>query len=252
MASGTIPSPIPVAVVTPIPPVNNTVAWEVLAPGLERRIYRPHGSNVLTQLLVVRIDTAQYQFRVHYQPDQPLNVRQWREVLPGAIAFVNGNFYDAEYRALGLIAVDGVVYGTSFAGYGGMFQIQDGQARVRSNFLEPYNGETLEQAVQGFPMLVLNGTQGYTDTRRDEVSRRTVVGQDTSGRILLMVTPLVGIGLVELSAYLPTTDMELVNAVNLDGGGSTMLYLNVPGIPEYLLRSFDAVPAGLAVYPGQD
>jgi hypothetical protein len=64
-----------------------------------------------------------------------------------------------------------------------------------------------------------------------------------------MVTPLVGIRLVELSEYLASSDMELVNAVNLDGGGSTMMYLNVPGTPEFLLRSLDAVPAVLAVYP---
>jgi hypothetical protein len=66
-----------------------------------------------------------------------------------------------------------------------------------------------------------------------------------------MVTPLVGMTLVELSEYLPTTDLELRTAVNLDGGGSTMLYLNVPGGIEYTLSSFDPVPAVLAVYPRQ-
>lgn len=40
-----------------------------------------------------------------------------------------------------------------------------------------------------------------------------------------------------------------MNAFNLDGGGSTMLFLAAPGEPEYSLPSFDPVPAVLAVYP---
>jgi len=42
--------------------------------------------------------------------------------------------------------------------------------------------------------------------------------------------------------------MNLVNALNLDGGGSTMMYLNANGTPEYIVTSLDPVPAVLAVY----
>jgi exopolysaccharide biosynthesis protein len=188
---------------------------------------------------------------VHYQPGQPLNVRGWRDSLPGAAMFVNANFFDENDHALGLLVADGTTYGAAYNGYGGMFQVQNGQPRVRSNTLEPYIGEALEQAVQGFPVLVANGVQSYDNTRGDTFARRTIVAQDRTGRILLMVTPLVGMTLVELSEYLPSTDLELVNAVNLDGGGSTMLYLNAPGQTEYILSSFDPVPAVLAVYPRQ-
>ena len=66
--------------------------------------------------------------------------------------------------------------------------------------------------------------------------------------ILLMATPLLGISLVDLANYLPTTDMQIINAVNLDGGGSTMMSLAY-GSPSYALASFDAVPTVLAVYP---
>jgi len=129
-----------------------------------------------------------------------------------------------------------------------MFQVQNGQPRVRSNILDPYAGEALEQAAQGFPVLVANGVQAYTSARSDTPARRTIVAQDTAGHILLMVTPLVGMTLVELSQYLPATDLGLANAVNLDGGGSTLMALNVPGV-EYMLPSFDPVPSVLAVYP---
>ncbi len=231
---------------SPTSDLELTVAWEMLAQGMERRMYRPHGDNFLTQLLVLRIDPSQYTFRLHYHPGQPLNVRGWRDALPGVAAFVNANFFDENGQALGLLVADGVSYGAPYPGYGGMFQVQNGQPRVRSNILEPYVGEPLEQVAQGFPVLVANGAAGYSNRQRDSLARRTVVAQDSSGRILLIVTPLVGMTLVELSAYLPTTDLAIVNAVNLDGGGSTMLYI---AATDYMLSSFDPVPSVLAVYP---
>jgi len=223
--------------------------WQPLAPGLERRTYLPPPENEVTKLITVRIDPNLYVFRVHYHPGAPLNIRQWAEELPGAVAFVNANFFDENENALGLLVTDGQTNGVSFVDRGGTFLVQNGQARVRSNIAEPYQGELLEQAVQGFPMLMVDGVQAYSDTAQDQFTRRTVVAQDTAGRIVLLVTPLIGLTLLDLSAFLPTTDMNLVNALNLDGGGSTLMYLNVSGVPEYIVTSLDPVPAVLAVYP---
>lgn len=129
-------------------------------------------------------------------------------------------------------------------------QVQNGIVRVRSNILEPYAGEPLEQAVQAFPMLVTNGEASFSNTRGDSIARRTVAGQDADGRIvLLMTTSLVGMRLVDLSQYLTTIDLGLVNAVNLDGGGSSMLGIYPSGGSSTTFASFDAVPVVFAVYP---
>ena len=120
---------------------------------------------------------------------------------------------------------------------------KQGCARIR---VEPYQGEALEQAVQAFPMLVLDGVSIFTDTSATAISRRTVVAEDTQGRILVMVTPFLGLSLLDLSAYLATTDMQIVNAVNLDGGGSTMMFV---ASSNFRLPSFDPVPSVLGVYP---
>jgi uncharacterized protein YigE (DUF2233 family) len=230
-----------------IAPTATTIdGWEILAPGLERRVYYP--DNTLSQIVILRIDPNLYTFRAHYQPGQPFNLNQWRDTLPGAVAFVNANFFDRSNQILGMLVADGVYYGSSYYDRGGMFQVENGQARVRSNLAEPYQGEPLEQAVQAFPMLVADGAQAYTNPNDVRISRRTAVGMDSSGRILLMATPLAGLSLVDFSAYLPQTDLGLVNAFNLDGGGSTMMHIN-PGALSYSIGSFDPVPAVLAVYP---
>lgn len=228
-------------------PIQQANGWELLAPGLERRTYRPAEGSALTTFVALRVDPSLYTFRAHYRPGAPLFVSGWIDALPDAVAFVNANFFDQNQQILGLLVSDGVASGRSFAGFGGFLQVQGGQVRVRSNIIEPYAGEPLEQAVQAFPMLVTNGSASYSNSQGDRVSRRTVAGQDSAGRIILMVTSsLVGMRLVDLSQWLPTTDLDLVNALNLDGGGSSMLSISVP-TPAFI-PSFDAVPAVLAVY----
>jgi uncharacterized protein YigE (DUF2233 family) len=223
--------------------------WQILSPGLEQRTYLPPPENEVTKITGLRIDPAHFTFRVHYQSGAPLTIRQWAEALPSAVAFINANFFDENDTVLGLLVADGQVYGSAYSDRGGTFLVQNGQPRVRSNLVEPYAGEPLEQAVQAFPMLMLDGLQSYTDTSPDRFTRRTVIAQDANGRIVLLVTPLIGLTLLDLSAFLPTTDMNLVNALNLDGGGSTLMYLNASGTPEYIVTSLDPVPAVLAVYP---
>ena len=101
-------------------------------------------------------------------------------------------------------------------------------------------------------MLITNGQASFANTQGDRISRRTIAAQDVQGRIVLMVTTsLVGMRLVDLSNYLASSDMQLVNAVNLDGGGSTLLALNVPGQQPYDVFSLDPVPTVLAIYPRQ-
>lgn len=224
--------------------------WQELAPGLEQRIYRPGGNYNLTSFVALRIDPSRYTFRAHYRPGAPLDLNGWRRVIPDAVAYINANFFDREARILGLLVSDGVAYGQAYNDRGGLLQVQNGDVRVRSTIAEPYYGEPLEQAVQAFPMLVADGAASFFNTRGDRVSRRTVVGQDTNGRIVLLVTSsLIGMTLTDLSAYLPTTDLGLLSAVNLDGGGSTLMALELPGASPMRIFSFDSVPAVLAVYP---
>jgi uncharacterized protein YigE (DUF2233 family) len=217
--------------------------WHTLAPGLEQRTYVTAEGFMYE---VVRIDAAQYTFRAHYRPHEPLSIYDWRTALPTAAVIINANFFSEENTILGLLISDNVLYGRSFTNRGGTFFVHNGLVGIRSNIAEPYQGAAYEQAIQAFPMLVYQGQAAYNNSRDILPSRRTLIGQDSQGRVLLMVTPALGHGLYGLSQYLVTTDLALVNAFNLDGGGSTMLYR---AVDDYTLPSFDPVPAVLAVYP---
>lgn len=230
-------------------PSQDTVTWEILHPGLERRILHPPQS-AFASFVVLRIDPAQFRFRVHYRPGEALFLNDWSALLPDAQVIVNGNFFDPTDTALGLVVSDGVRFGSSYIGMGGLLEVQQDAVRVRSTITEPVTAdETFDQVVQGFPMLVSDRLAAFTQSRADRPSRRTVLGQDSGGRILIVVSnSLVGMTLVDLSQWLAQTDLDLVTAFNLDGGGSTLLLLR-SGLVPITIPSFDAVPTVLALYP---
>ncbi|MGB1288074.1 MAG: phosphodiester glycosidase family protein, partial [Aggregatilineales bacterium] len=228
----------------PEPTATQPYGWQFVTDGLSQQTISPDG-NPIAQMQALRIDPAQYTFRVHYRPGETLTIQEWRDALPDAIAIVNANFFSRAYTIQGLLISDGVRHGQSYVNRGGTFAIQNGMPRITSNIAEPYAGQAYEQAVQAFPMLVINRAQAYTRSRDTRPSRRTVIAQDADGQIILMTTSLLGLGLYNLSDYLARSDLNLVNAFNLDGGGSTMMYIQPMN---YTLSSFDPVPAVLAVY----
>ena len=226
------------------PIVEDENEWDVLAQGYESRTLRTE-----TNLLIraIRIDPTYYTFRAHHNSGTPLTIDEWQVFLPNADAIINANFFGTQNEVLGLLISDGAVFGQSY-GRGGTFVVQNGVPRVRYTPNEPYYaGEPIEQAVEAFPMLVLNGEQAYTNTNDFAPSRRTAIGQDSQGRVLIFVTLSFGPSLPQFSEYLANeASLDLVNAFNLDGGGSTMLY-SAPD--DFRLRSIDPVPAVLALYP---
>lgn len=233
----TVP-PLPTATTLP-----ENVAWETVAPGIEQRLYRTESN--LSLLQAVRVDPAQVTFRAVYRPGDPLTLNEWQDTLPDAQVIINANFFTPENTVLGVLISDGVAFGQAYRNRGGAFVVENGAPRILSNVREPYQGQAWQQAVQAFPLLVDDGTAAYTNANDRQIARRTVIAQDAEGRILLMVTPGLGLTLPTVSQVLAELDAELVMALNLDGGGSTMMSITPSG---YRLPSFDPVPAVLAVY----
>ncbi len=223
--------------------------WQIVAQGIERRdtILRLSGGREARAALV-RIDPAVVTFRVHYSPDDPHTINEWRDVLPQAAVIVNGSFFDDDRRALGLLASDGQHFGQSFAGFGGMFQVTESGPRVRSLVSEPYQGESFFQAVQAFPMLIeAGGVLASQDEGFTQRNRRTAIAQDWQGRIIIAVVAQDRVSLADLQGWLITSDLNVYVALGLDGGKSTGLVVNTPGHSE-TIPNLDEVPSVIAVY----
>jgi exopolysaccharide biosynthesis protein len=151
-------------------------------------------------------------------------------MLPDALVVVNAGYFSPENRVTGLIISDGTRWGRSYSDYAGMLAVgPDGQVTLRWLHTWPFNpNEKLAQAVQSFPVLVKpGGLMGFPpDADEGEPSRRTVVAQDTQGRIVLLASNQFRFSLHELAVWLSESDLELDIAMNLDGGASTGLWIN--------------------------
>lgn len=238
-----LPPPSPTA--TTAPQDDN---WQTVAPGVERRDLRlevESGFDVMA--VAARLDPALVRFEVHYSPGAPYSLDEWRTMLQPTVV-INGGFFDEANQALGLVVNSQGVFGQSFSGFGGMFQVDASGASVRSLVSEPYQGEPLQQAIQSFPLLIeIGGVLAAQGDGFEVPSRRSVVGQDRAGRIILLVVPLGLISLADLQHALLATDLDLAIAVALDGGRSTGLAISA-GAHQEVYPALDQLPSVIAVF----
>jgi len=256
------PSPAMTMTATPLPtiqratriptatPVPDDTGWRTLATGVEwRRLWAGTGAG-RERLRLVRLDPGQVRLRVVYQPAHPRHISQWADVLPAALLVVNAGYFSPEKQVTGLTISDGVASGRPYDDFAGMLAVSaGGQTSVRWLRTWPYRpDEGLAQAVQSFPLLVKpGGVMGFPpDADEGQRSRRTVVAQDTSGRIILLVSPNLRFSLHELAVWLTESDLALDIALNLDGGHSSGLWLK--GHDEQI-DSPEIIPAVIVVEP---
>lgn len=211
---------------TPTPTINT---WTKTAPGVEVRSEvwnSPSSAGVSDTVSIVRFDLHYVKLSVAYQPDQPLSMQEWMQK-EHATALINGGYFDGQDNATALVISNGQTFGDSYDGFGGMFDVDaQGQAQVRSLTEQPYRpSEGLTQATQCTPMLLLNGKRTQFDADK-KASPRSVVAIDKQGRLLFIVSPGIEFTLDDMANLLAKSDLNLVNALNLDGGSSTGLYVN--------------------------
>jgi YD repeat-containing protein len=207
-------------------PVPSDTGWRTIAPGIEYREVRVSVDDRSDRLRIARIDPAQTRLRVVYDPDSPRRVSDWL-ISTHAQLVINGNYFDPQNRALGLIIANGVRTGVNYDGFGGMLAITDNAAKVRWNVSEPYRqDETPSYALQNFPMLVLPGGQANLEIDdNQQLAPRSVVAQDRSGRLIFLVSPFRLFTLTGMGQWLASSDLDIDAALNLDGGTSSGLLL---------------------------
>lgn len=222
--TGVLEAPAPQPVLPTQTPIPSDTGWLLVSDGIETRELNVEHQGRSDRLLMARVDPDIVTFRVRYEPDRPRRVAGWLDE-PDVRLMVNGGFYDPDNRALGLLIMDGVIFGRTYDGLGGLFGVSAGNIQIRSLILQPYQvGEQFEQMVQSFPML-LNAGGAINTLIRDNHQRaaRTVVGIDRAGRMLFLVSPRSTFSLTDMAEWLAQSDLDLDAALNLDGGTSSGL-----------------------------
>ena len=206
--------------------------WQQLEPSVELREINVITEEVSERLVIVRLAPRRLRFRVRYEPANPRPVSAWAAELQSLLV-INAGYFTPENEAAALLISEGQRAGAPLGDFAGMFAVTpDGKVSVRWLRERPYDPhERLNAAVQSFPVLVKpGGVMGFpSDADEGKPSRRTILAQDRSGRILVIVAPRGYLSLHEMAVFLADSDLEIDTALNLDGGGSTGLWLNPLG-----------------------
>ena len=216
------PTPTLPILSTDAPTPDNASAdsgWQPLFAGAEVRKNLGNAAR-----LALRLDPAAVTFAVAFNanPNQMQTVGTWLSA-QAALAAVNCGFYlttdQGENRHIGLLAGPDGVLSPLRSGWGGVLLVRGSKASLA---VAPgsVSGD-LRLGLQGWPMLMRSGkpTTGLNDS---DAAARTAAAVDSQGRILF-IADVTSTTLAEFARFLAASDMQIAQAVNLDGGSSTGL-----------------------------
>jgi uncharacterized protein YigE (DUF2233 family) len=194
---------------------------------------------------VLRFDPARFELAV-LLPEEGLGSLARVPDMPGcaqAAACFNGSFFLESGRPLGLLVSEGKVLQEVRNVSWGIFWVDDRNRphlTRRSEFKSSVDLADVQFALQSGPSLVLAGKRQQV---KDSLHRRTAMGIDALGRVVVLVSP-VPITFETLTDA-ARSKLSVTDLVNLDGGGSTQLVVNDPEDP--VTVPGDTVAVGVAV-----
>ena len=170
---------------------------------------------------------------------EAMTARQFAEAT-GAAAVINGPFFDIDGSPMGLLVVDGQQRQSKRRADWGVFYVDGAGAHI-VHTRDYGGGSATKQAFQVGPRLVVDGEPLAL---KPQSARRTAVCTKSSGRVLALVAGQ-SVGAADLATYLAKEGCE--NALNLDGGPSSQLFVNSGGL-EVEEPGGTGVPVALGVF----
>lgn len=212
-------------------------AWRTVAPGAEHLEIEEDGLRVA----LLRFDLARFRPEVVVPgPEQPRTAAALREQA-GAVAAVNGGFFDPQWRSLGMrIAAGKTLIGLRPRVDWGVLMVRGDRAQiVHSREFKP--DPAIETALQVGPRLLADG---QVLRLKPQSARRTAVALDRQGRSLTLVVTRTSTEAARLAELLLRLGFH--SALMLDGGPSTQLSAAIGELRLDLTGGY-GVPDGLVV-----
>lgn len=223
----------------PTQPVVPPGDWTAVHPGVLYAKRAPVPDSVVH---VVRVDLSAARFEVSAGEERGLTLDAM-SATPRSVVSANASFFDRSFQPRGTTVSNGVAWSPVMAQQQSPLLACDARQQCVIALVPPYERKPeWHNVVAGTPWLV---NQGQVRTAQDDAQckslcetqhPRTAVGLDATGHHLFIVTaegrkpPVLGLSLVQLSRIM--ADLGVVDAVNLDGGGSSALFLQGKSVME--------------------
>jgi hypothetical protein len=207
------------------------------------------GGGEVDRICLGRIAPAKFRFEVHTEATTARDLDSWITKL-GAILIINGSYYapggapDTPVLSAGirLGPADYDAKAGAFIASAGFTGIRD---LARQSWQDAFTGA--RDAMVSYPLLI--GEDGASRARASErLAKRSFVGQDLDGLIIVGTTVGNSFSLYQLSMFLRQAPLELKLALNLDGGPVACQGISLDGFKRRLCE-IEALPIVLAVFP---
>ena len=235
------------------------VRWQMLAPDLEMTQSLISTTTIFnSEILAFRTSLTKFQLGV-VESRAFGTLRGTAKTLAlasKAPLIINANFFDEQGMPLGLVISRGIP--SSSIHYGGQTLtgiLSVSHLGVAISHRSDRIPSSSSEAIQSGPRLILNG-KITENVNSEDRSRRSAVCLDKKQRLIILVSSgLVGVTLHELQLKLKEPDFDCQDALNLDGGGSSQLYVNTKILTDHaedeeiFIAGRDPIPVALGLFP---
>lgn len=180
----------------------------------------------LDKIHVFQIDLQRFRLSVATAPEfnQPIATVKELAQNSKAILGINGGFFSPEQKSIGLLMRSGKKLNPlHLTPWWAVFYVLEQKAAI----VPPkafQNDSKIEMALQVGPRLVINNRLAPL---KPSLARRSGIGIRSDGKILMAITENVELPIQEFAKLFQQLGCE--NALNLDGGGSSQLYIHWKG-----------------------
>lgn len=229
--------------------------WKDIEPGmgLQNVNLFNQSEEIETQLRLYKFNPALFNIRVLCSKNygkKRIDVRTLAK-LSGTVAIINSSYFDVQGSPLAYLRCNGKVINSKVAShslYSGVFFMRHGRPFiVHVSRFDPKTDAS--DAVQVGPRLISKGKNTIGLKNIHAVHHRSGIALDKKGNVIIYATNsrFGGISWNTLRYILKLKKIGGYEVLNLDGGGSTQMYISAKNHEDYV-RGLSPVPSAIAFF----
>ena len=229
--------------------------WKSIGSGVDFKIIKLARSESGLDIVIkfLRVDLKLIRAKVVYSKNSETRFKNVKNIIEkdDAIAAINGSYFDVNGNPLGLLIADGKTINNRIVThplYSGIFYIKEDMPYIV--YKDNFQSSGVTEAIQVGPILIADGKDAEDFKDIHSIHYRSGIAIDNSGKVIIYATDTNynGISLHEVRQVMRLSDISCMNVLNLDGGGSTQIYISTPSFSDYITGNTD-IPVAIGFYP---
>lgn len=196
--------------------------WQNITNGIE---YCNLGESFLRHIHVFRVDLQKFNLELISARSINKDKAYAYEFLDRAVLAINGGFFDKKAHPLGLrISNKQTLSRLKKISWWGVLYLKDNRLFLK-NFNDFSKVKNVTFAIQAGPRLIINGR---IPKLKPGLAQRSALGITRDNKLIILATQHFPLSTNELAEIMKNPPILALEALNLDGGNSTQLAINLP------------------------